>query len=247
MLAAGALAALAICHPLPVPAAEVSGPAPDRPNILFILCDDLGIRDLHCYGRQDHHTPNLDRLAQQGIRFTSAYCAQPICSASRAAILTGKAPARLHLTTFLPGRPDYTSQKLLQAEIEMQVPLSEKMLPRYFKDAGYACGAFGKWHVGGEGFGPVEHGFDSYHPGQANTTPSATEGGKGEYDLTAAAESFMETNRDRPFLVYLAHNSPHIPYAAQPRRIEANAAAFEPVYAGVIETLDDPVGRLLAK
>ena len=73
-------------------AADDSANGPARPNILFILCDDLGINDLHCYGRQDHHTPNLDRLAQQGMRFTSAYCAQPICSPSRAAILTGKTP-----------------------------------------------------------------------------------------------------------------------------------------------------------
>ncbi len=221
--------------------------AADRPNIVFILCDDLGINDLHCYGRQDHHTPNLDRLATQGIRFTSAYCAQPICSPSRAAILTGKAPARLHLTTFLPGRPDCVSQKVLHPEIEMQVPLAEKMLPRYFKEAGYATAAIGKWHVGGKGFGPLEHGFDAYHPGQANTKPSDTEGGKGEYDLTAFAERFIETNRNRPFLVYLAHNAPHIPYAAQQRRIDSNAGAFEPVYAGVIETIDDTVGRLLAK
>jgi arylsulfatase A-like enzyme len=129
----------------------------------------------------------------------------------------------------------------------MQVPLAEKMLPRHFKEAGYACAAIGKWHVGGKGFGPLEHGFDVYHPGKANTTPSATEGGKGEYDLTAAAEKFIEANKDRPFLVYLSHNSPHIPYAAQGSRVEHNARAFEPVYAGVIETLDDTVGRLLAK
>ncbi len=217
------------------------------PNILFVLCDDLGINDLHCYGRTEHHTPNLDRLAEQGLRFTSAYCAQPICSPSRAAILTGKTPARLHLTTFLPGRPDCVSQKVLHPEIEMQVPLTEKMLPRYFKEAGYATAAIGKWHVGGRGFGPLEHGFDVYHPGQANTRPSATEGGKGEYDLTAFAERFMETNRNRPFLIYLAHNAPHIPYTAQQRRIENNAKAFEPVYAGVIETIDDTVGRLLGK
>ncbi len=221
--------------------------ASERPNILFILCDDLGINDLHCYGREDHRTPNLDRLATQGMRFTSAYCAQPICSPSRAAILTGKAPARLHLTTYRPGRPDCVSQKVLHPEIEMQVPLTEKMLPRYFKEAGYATAAIGKWHVGGKGFGPLEHGFDVYHPGQANTKPSLTEGGKGEYDLTAFAERFIETNRNRPFLVYLAHNAPHIPYAAQEARIANNARAFEPVYAGVIETIDDTVGRLMAR
>lgn len=217
------------------------------PNIVFILCDDLGINDLHCYGRADHHTPNLDTLAAQGMRFTSAYCAQAICSPSRAAILTGKTPARLQLTTYLPGRPDCVSQRVLHPGIQMQVPLEEKMIPEYFKAAGYVCAAVGKWHVGGRGFGPLEQGFDFYHPGTANTTPSATEGGKGEYDLTAAAERFIETNRARPFLVYLAHNSPHIPYTAHPSRIERNSGAFEPVYAGVIETLDDTVGRLLAK
>src|SRR4051812_914700 len=127
-------------------------------NIVFILCDDLGINDLHCYGRQDHHTPHLDRLAGQGMRFTSAYCAQPICSPSRAAILTGKTPARLHLTTYLPGRPDCVSQKVLHPEIQLEVPLTEKMLPKYFKEAGYVSAAIGKWHVGGNGFGPLNHG-----------------------------------------------------------------------------------------
>lgn len=224
-----------------------------KPNIVFILCDDLGINDLHCYGRQDHHTPNLDKLAQQGTRFTSAYCAQAICSPSRAAILTGKAPARLHLTTFLPGRPNCVSQQVLHPEIEMHVPLTEKMLPRYFKaggagaEEGYITAAIGKWHLGEKGFGPLEHGFDVYHAGQANTKPSATEGGKGEYDLTAFAEQFIETHKGRPFLIYLAHNAPHIPYDAQKPRIANNAGAFEPVYAAVIETIDDTVGRLLAK
>ena len=227
--------------------AQLDAAAEPSPNIVFILADDLGINDLHCYGRQDHHTPHLDRLAAQGMRFTSAYCAQPICSPSRAAILTGKTPARLHLTTYLPGRPDCISQRVLHPEIQMQLPLEEKTLADYFKQAGYVCGAIGKWHVGGRGFGPVEHGFNSYHAGQANTKPSPTEGGKGEYDLTSAAESFIESNRDRPFLLYLAHNSPHIPYTAQPARIAHNVGAFEPVYAAVIETLDDTVGRLLTK
>src|SRR5437667_9714214 len=84
-----------------------------KPNIVFIMADDLGIHDLGCYGRKDQPTPNLDKLAKQGMRFTSAYSAASICSPTRAAIMTGKAPARLKLTTFLPGRPDAISQLLL--------------------------------------------------------------------------------------------------------------------------------------
>lgn len=222
--------------------------APDvRPNIVFVLTDDLGINDLACYGRKEHHTPHLDRLAAQGTRFTSAYCAQPICSASRAAIQTGKFPARLHLTTYLPGRPDCPSQKLLHPVIPMQLPLEEKTLAEYLKEAGYATGAFGKWHIGGPGFGPLEQGYDSYHAGLANTVPSESEGGKGEYDLTRAAIAFIEANRRRPFFLYLAHNTPHIPYTAKAPLIEKNQGAFEPVYAGVIESLDDTVGLLLAR
>jgi len=95
------------------------------PNIVFILADDLGINDLGCYGRSEHHTPNLDQLAANGTRLTAAYCALPICSASRAAIMCGKNPARLHLTTFLPGRPDCPSQRLLHPLIRQQLPLEE--------------------------------------------------------------------------------------------------------------------------
>ena len=92
---------------------ELSAAEQRPPNVVFILADDLGINDLSCYGRKDQATPRLDRLASEGMRFTSAYCAQPICSPSRAAILSGLTPARLHLTTFLPGRGDAPSQKLL--------------------------------------------------------------------------------------------------------------------------------------
>jgi arylsulfatase A-like enzyme len=99
--------------------------------------------------------------------------------------------------------------------------------------------------LGGAGFGPREQGFDFYHAGKAVTTPSDTEGGKGEYDLTAQAEKFVEANRNQPFFLYLAHNSPHIPYSAREAAVAANRAAFEPVYAAVIETLDAVVGQLL--
>jgi len=224
-----------------------SGADATKPNIVFILADDLGINDLRCYGRAEHNTPNLDKLASEGIRFTSSYCAQPICSPSRAAILTGKAPARLHLTTYLPGRPDCASQKLLHPKINQQLPLEETTLAEALKKEGYATACIGKWHLGGKGFLPTDQGFDVYHPGQAVTKPNDSEGGKGEYDLTRAAAQFIETNRARPFFLYLAHNSPHIPYAAKTSLMEKNAKAFEPVYAAVIEALDDTVGLLLGK
>ncbi len=228
------------------PAPEASAARP--PNILFILCDDLGINDLHCYGRKDHHTPHLDRLAAQGTRFTSAYASQAICSASRAGLLTGLNPARLHLTDWLPGRSDAVSQRVLHPEIMMNVPLSVKTLPRYFREAGYATGMVGKWHIG-KSPGPAEHGFDFvYHPSDGkNTTPSETEGGKAEYELTRETIGFIEANKDRPFVAYLAHYTPHISYTAKQDLIDKNAQAFEPVYAALIETLDDSVGLLLNK
>lgn len=218
------------------------------PNIIFILCDDLGVNDLHCYGRADHHTPHLDRLASQGMRFTSAYASQAICSPSRAGLLTGLNPARLHLTTYLPGRPDAVSQRVLHPEIMLHVPLSVKALPRYFKEVGFTTGLIGKWHIG-ENPGPAEHGFDFvYHPSDGkNTTPSEDEGGKAEYELTRETIRFIEANRDRPFVAYLGHYTPHIPYTARQDLIDKNAEAFEPVYAALIETLDDSVGVLLAK
>lgn len=232
-------------------AAGPSGPAAPvqqvRPNIVFILTDDLGVNDLGAYGRREHRTPNLDRLAAEGLRFTTAYVASPICSPSRAAMMTGLAPARLHITTFLPGRADAVTQRLLHPKIRPHLPLDQVTLAERLQAAGYATGAIGKWHLGGAGFGPLEQGFDSYHAGRANTTPSDSEGGKGEYDLTRHAEAFIDANRGRPFFLFLSHNNPHIPYTATPARIDASAGAFEPVYAAVIETLDDSVGRLLAR
>ena len=226
--------------PAPLTAAEQR-----PPNVVFILADDLGINDLRCYGRKDQATPRLDRLAEQGMRFTSAYCAQPICSPSRAAILTGLTPARLHLTTFLPGRADAPSQKLLHPQINRQLPLEHTTLAEHLKAAGYATACIGKWHLGGAGFGPKEQGFDVVYAGKANTTPSADEGGKGEYDLTAHAIDFVRANKDRPFFLYVPHNNPHIPLAAKSDLVEKFKGSFNPMYAAVVNTLDDSVGRLL--
>jgi arylsulfatase A-like enzyme len=221
--------------------------ARERPNLVFILADDLGINDLSCYGRKDQPTPHLDQLARQGLRFTAAYCAQSVCSPTRAALLTGQTPARLHLTTFLPGRPDAPSQLLLHPKIEQRLPRQAKTVAELLKPAGYTSACLGKWHLGGEGSLPTDRGFDVYFPGHANTRPSATEGGKGEYELTARAEKFIEENKARPFFLYLAHNSPHIPLDASPELMAKHKDAFNPVYAAMMETLDDCVGRVVAK
>src|SRR5258708_2156404 len=121
-----------------------------KPNIVFILADDLGIHDLGCYGRKDQPTPNLDKLAKQGMRFTSAYSAASICSPTRAAIMTGKAPARLKLTTFLPGRPDAVSQLLLHPAINQQLPGDVRTVAELLRALGYRSACIGKWHLGGK-------------------------------------------------------------------------------------------------
>jgi arylsulfatase A len=222
-----------------------NGPA--TPNIVLILADDLGVSDLRCYGRQEHHTPHLDRLAAQGMRFSGAYAAQSICSPSRASLMTGKCPARLNLTTYLPGRADARSQRLLQPRIEGQLPLEEATIAEALRTAGYATGIFGKWHLGGKGFSPREQGFDVVVAPPAGSKPSTEEGGKGEYSITNAAAQFIEQNRDRPFFCYVPHNSPHIPLAAAAEGVAKHTGAFHSVYAAMIETLDDAVGRLMAK
>jgi arylsulfatase A len=221
--------------------------AADKPNFVLIFADDLGINDLSCYGRKDQHTPNLDRMASEGIRFTCGYCSQPICSPSRAGILTGKTPGRLHLTTFLPGRPDAKSQMVLHPKINLELPLAEKTLAEYFKDAGYTSACIGKWHLGNAGFGPKEQGFDVAYASAANTTPSGTEGGKGEYDHTAHALSFIDENKDKPFFLYVPYNTPHIPLAAKDQLIAKHKDAFYSTYAAMMETMDDCVGLILKK
>src|SRR5437868_3048330 len=221
--------------------------AADKPNIVLIFADDLGINDLSCYGRKDQPTPNLDRMAAEGMRFTCGYCSQPICSPSRAGILTGKTPGRLHLTTFLPGRPDAKSQKILHPKIRMELPLEEKTVAEHLKAAGHATACIGKWHLGGAGFGPQEQGFDYVFAGRANTQPSSTEGGKGEYEHTSQALKFIEENKDKPFFLYFPCNTPHIPLAAKDELIAKHKDAFYPTYAAMMETMDDCVGLILKK
>ncbi|MFL5340663.1 MAG: sulfatase-like hydrolase/transferase [Gemmataceae bacterium] len=247
----------------------LSSLAAERPNIVFILADDLGWADLGCYGSKYHHTPHLDQLAAGGARFTQAY-ACPVCSPTRAELMTGQYSARLHLTTFLPGRPDLPDQKLLHPVINQQLP-KVPTLPAALKAAGYVTGHIGKWHLGGKGSGPTDHGFDSnvggdqagsprsyFAPFKGNNgqfIPGLEQADDGEYltdRLTAEAEKFIETNRDKPFFLYLAHYAPHIPLKAKPE-IEAKykpgppGQQGNPTYAAMLESLDDGVGRIVKK
>ncbi|HEX5271722.1 MAG TPA: sulfatase-like hydrolase/transferase [Gemmataceae bacterium] len=248
-----------------------SAHAADRPNIVLILADDLGWADLGCYGSKYHKTPHLDRLAAGGLRFTDAYAACPVCSPTRASLLTGRYPQRYNLTDWLPGRPDRPDQKLLRPKINQQLPLEEITLPEALKPAGYVSGHIGKWHLGGKGFGPEQQGFDLNIAGDQTGTarsyfapfksrdgtfmPGLEKAPDGEYltdRLTAEAEKFIEANRERPFFLYLAHYAPHIPLRAKPELVARykpgkHGEQGNPNYAAMLESLDDGVGRVLKK
>ena len=242
-----------------------------RPNVVVILADDFGWADLACYGSRYHKTPNLDRMAERGLRFTDAYAACPVCSPSRAALLTGKYPARLNLTDWLPGRPDRPDQKLLRPAIEQQLPAEATTLAAVLKRAGYATGHIGKWHLGGKGALPQDRGFDvniggdeagsprSYFAPYKNNKgvfiPGLERAPEGEYltdRLTAEAERFIENHREKPFFLYLAHYTVHIPLKAKKDLVAKYKQGKpgqqgNPIYAAMIESLDDGVGRILKK
>lgn len=220
-------------------------PSASQPNIVLIAADDLGVFDLGCYGRADHRTPNLDAMAAAGWRYTSAYCGLPICSASRAALLTSKTPARLHLTTYLPGRADASSQRLLQPHIEPALVASEQTIAEVLKRSGYATGLFGKWHLGGGASAPGQQGFDVVFEPPGNGDPE-TKGGKNESWITEQAIEFMRDQGDKPFFCYIPHHSPHILLKETETKIASHRGAWNPLYAASLESLDEAIGQLLA-
>ena len=198
---------------------------PARPNILFFLVDDLGWRDVGCYGSDFYDTPHIDRFAKTGVRFTQAYAACHVCSPTRASILTGKYPARLKLTDWIPGRRDFPFQRLKNVRTLQHLPYDEQTLAETLRAAGYRTAAIGKWHLGSEPSGPHAHGFEHHLPrdwprGAPNRTYyspynlKGLEGPAGEYltdRLTDEAEKFIESSKDQPFFLYLAHFAVHDP------------------------------------
>ncbi len=215
---------------IPLLASGAPEPAkpPTKPNLVFILADDLGWADLGCYGSTFYETPHLDQLAAKGMRFTDAYAACSVCSPTRASILTGKYPARLHLTDWLPGRPDRPDQKLRRPVILDHLPLAEVTLAKALREGGYRTGFIGKWHLGGTNYFPEHQGFDLNVGGcQRGSPPSyfspyriptLRDGPKGEYltdRLTDEALKFIDGAGGKPFLLYLSHYAVHNPQQAK--------------------------------
>lgn len=234
-----------------------------QPNIVFFLVDDLGWGDLSCYGNTFHETPNIDRLAREGMRFNQAYAAAPVCSPSRAAILTGKAPARLGLTQWIPGTI-YPHKKLLEAPSAPHLDLKSVTIAQLLKSAGYQTAAIGKWHLGGEGYLPESFGFDVNIAGDQHGSPPSYFGPfpfhhltgftKDDYLTDVLTEKMEGHIRDvaskGPFFLYMAEYAVHIPLQARLNMVEKyrrkNGGKDEPdpVYAAMIESVDMAIGRL---
>lgn len=239
-----------------------------RPNILFILADDMGWKDLGCYGNQFIDTPNLDRLAREGMRFTEAYAANPVCAPSRAAILTGRHPTRIGIYN-VPDPPRRPWARLLPPPLVEHLPLERVTIAEALQAAGYVSTVIGKWHLDGSGnqaskFSPMAQGFVAPPTG---ATSEAARGYaralaefarqnpfKGMSAQTIQAVRFLEAHRERPFFCYLAYGMPHLPVQSRPaliKKYEAKAAATQttkinPAYAAMVETIDESVGLLLA-
>lgn len=251
-------------------AAAFAGAA-EKPNVILIVIDDLGRNDLGCYGSTFHRTPHIDRLAADGVKFTHAYAACPVCSPTRAALLTGKYPARLHLTDWLPGRPDRPDQMLARPVIPQQLALEEITIAEALKSAGYTTAHVGKWHLGGKGFEPQKQGFDinvgGDHTGSPRSyfapfrnklgfIPGLEQAPAGEYltdRLTAEAEKIIEQNKDKPFFLYFAHYAVHIPLRAKQELVAKYENSRPPgtqsnaIYAAMMESMDESIGRIRKK
>lgn len=241
--------------------------APRPPNVIFILIDDLGWTDVGCFGSDLYETPNIDRLAREGMKFTDGYAACTVCSPTRAALMTGKYPARLHLTDWIPGhkRPN---AKLAIPDWTQYLPREEVTIASALKHAGYATCHIGKWHLGTKTQGwPDAHGFDhnigGTHQGQPPSyfspykIPSLKDGPPGEYltdRLTDEALRFIESSKDQPFFLYLPHYGVHTPLQAKKdlvakyrQRIKPGMRHTNADYAAMIASVDQSVGLITAK
>ena len=210
---------------------------PQKPNILFILIDDMGWRDLSCQGSSYYETPIIDRLASEGVRFTDAYASCPVCSPTRASVLTGKYPARLGLTDYIGAG---ARGKLIDAPYVDHLALEEFSLAKALKSGGYQTWHVGKWHLGQEPYYPEQHGFDVNiggcswgRPQKGYWSPyyieTLKDGPEGEYltdRVTDEAIRLITNSGDQPFYMNLCHYAVHSPIQAKAEdiaRFEAKA------------------------
>jgi arylsulfatase A len=234
----------------------------EKPNIVFILADDQGVHELGCYGNPYYYSPNIDRLSREGMMFTNSYAACPVCSPTRASIMTGKYPARLHLSDFIPGKETQPEDYLTTPDWTKQLPLEEATIAEALKTSGYITGHFGKWHLNydknyspGRPGDPGSQGFDvvftSVKPNK-NDNPDAD--AHHVKAITENALKFIESNKDRHFFCYMAHHSIHSPKMENEELIQkykekpgADLPKNSPVIGAMIETLDNNIGRVLDK
>jgi len=226
-----------------------------KPNIVFILIDDLGWKDLACYGSAFYETPNLDRLAGEGMRFTDAYAACPVCSPTRASILSGKYPARVGVTNYINARhKDHPDRgKLIDAPCVDHLPAEERSLAAALRDGGYATWHVGKWHLGGPDYYPDRHGFDvnvggcewgSPRHGYFSpwNNPTLENGRDGEYltdRLTNEAVRLIRSNDQKPFFLNLWYYSVHIPIQAKPEKIAKYEAKARAMGLDTVKTFEE--------
>jgi len=239
------------------------------PNVIVILTDDLGAMDLGCTGSKFYETPNIDRLAQDGVQFTQAYSSCTVCSPSRAALLTGKYPARLHLTDWIPGYAAPDNAKVKIPDWQKFISSDTTTLPQQFKSAGYSTAMIGKWHLAPsakefDNYSPQKYGFDinlgGNHLGQPGSffspykIPNLKDGPTNEF-LTDResneAVKFIEQNQSKPFFLYLAHYAVHQPIAGKAEVIKKfeqkdkqNSKQTNATYAALISSVDDSVGKI---
>jgi len=232
-----------------------------KPNFLFILADDLGWSQIGCYGSDFYETPNIDRLARQGMRFTDAYAACPVCSPTRASIMTGKYPARLHLTDFIAGGR-FPYEKYNQPKWQKYLPLEEVTIAEVLKTAGYATASFGKWHLSIDKkppkslpFNPDKQGFDEYFVTYKPSSRTNPESDAHNVDvITEKSLDFLDRHREKPFFLYVPHNTIHAPVLGKKKLVQkyknkpgSDLPQNNPVLGAMIEELDNSIGRLLKK
>ena len=241
--------------------ASISYAQNNKPNIVFILADDLGWADLPVYGNQFNEAPNIDRLASEGIRFTNAYAACPVSSPTRASIQSGQYPARVGVIDFIPGHWRPFEEVIVPKNRTQYLPEEIVTIGEALKNAGYATGYFGKWHLGDDReHHPLNQGYDEANVGQGYynvrfNPPREMNSPKRLSELLADfGESFIEDNKDNPFFLFIAHYDVHVQLDADMDLIEKylnkerkDNYPGNAVYAAMIEHLDQSVGRIMKK